>query len=134
MAYDIDEVIATGDTDHVGHHVALAQAVNDLDARVDATIPKYVYLADEPETTDPNTTELYVGGILRGYLNEWRALRGRNPYTTFADALVRAIVGNGDNTAGNAFELVDRRTGAPTTVLWGVNWGNGRMTQGGQNV
>lgn len=33
MAFNIDDSIAVGDPAHVAHHVALAQAVNDLGSR-----------------------------------------------------------------------------------------------------
>jgi hypothetical protein len=101
---------------------------------VEGTLSKNVLLSAIPDTNESNHMELHVLGVLRSWWNEWRALRGRNPFSTWADALVRAIVGDGDNTNGNALEIEDRRTGAPADILWGVNWGTGRMTQGDQPV
>ena len=98
------------------------------------SLASHVTLASTPETSDPDTMQMTIVGVVRSWWNEWRALRGRNPYTTWADALVRAIVGNGDHTGGNALEVVDRRTGAAASVLWGVNWGSGRMMQGDAQV
>jgi hypothetical protein len=34
MAYNIKTTLEIGDPEHVAHHIALAEAVNDLDARV----------------------------------------------------------------------------------------------------
>ena len=73
-------------------------------------------------------------GTLRSWFNEWGALRFRNPYSGWADAGVRFINGQGDNTAGNMIELEDRRTGAPTDgtkVLWGRHWSDGHLTRNG---
>jgi hypothetical protein len=129
MAYNIDEDITVGDPAHVQHHQDLAAAVNDLDDRVLGSMPALVELTAEPETGDDDQMQLKVLGVVRSWWNEWRALRGRNPYTSWADALVRAVVENGDNTAGNALEIEDRRTGRTSNIKWGVNWGTGRMTQ-----
>lgn len=135
MTYNLDTNIIVGDPAHIDHHVASASAINDLDTRVVATLTKTILLLAQPDSiNDPNHMELYVSGVLRTWWNEWRALRGRNPYTTWADALVRAVVETGDNTAGNALEIQDRRTGAAADVLWGVNWGSGRVTQGDNPV
>lgn len=78
---------------------------------------------------DPDESQFSIGGTLRSWWNEWRALRGRNPYPTYADALVRAVVMDGDFTGGNALEIEDRRTTNSITSIWGVNWGTGRVTQ-----
>lgn len=129
MAYNIDTEIAVGDPAHIAHHTAMGSAINDLDTRVSNTLPKIVDVAIDPTTDDPNQMEYRIRGVMKAWWNEWRALRGRNPYTTWADALVRAVVENGDNTSGNAIEIEDRRTGKVAKVLWGVNWGTGRVTQ-----
>lgn len=47
--YNIDETLTEGDPLHIEHHVALADAVNDLDDRVTArevAAPTYVLSAD----------------------------------------------------------------------------------------
>lgn len=129
MAYNIDEEIVVGDPAHVQHHKDMGAAINDLDTRVLETLPRLIELTELPETTDDNLMELKVMDKLTAWWNEWRALRGSNPYTSWADALVRAVVNTGDNTSGNAFEIEDRRSGKTSTVKWGVNWGTGRMTQ-----
>lgn len=134
MAYNIDNTISVADPGHVEHHEAMAEAINDLDVRVSASVPKIIALDTVPEVSDPNTMELSVAGVLRNWWNEWRALRGRNPYPTWADALVRAFVYDGDNTNGNAVEILDNRTGHAASVIWGVNWGTGRITQGDISV
>lgn len=85
-------------------------------------------------TTQPNLFEFAVNGSVRSWLNEWGALRGRNPYPTFNDALVRAIIEPGDSiqTGGNAVEIVDRRLpdGAARQV-WGRRWSDGRLVRNG---
>lgn len=89
------------------------------------------------ETSDTNIAQHKINGVVRAWLNEWGALRGRNPYSGWADALLRAVIDNDDTvTGGNVFELVDRRTGTsdPTNKLWGVRWQDGRMVQGGNIV
>jgi hypothetical protein len=145
MPYDIDETIATGDPEHPEHHTGLAVAVNDLDSRVSGVEAGVTTLGTSklndtyvltalPETEDPNLFEVIITGQTRAWLNEWGAFRGRNPYTSWADALVRAIVNTGDITTGNAFEIEDRRTGHPSNVLFGVNWGTGRVVQGDNQV
>ena len=132
--YNIDETLASGDPGHVEHHTAMAGAINDLDTRVTGSVPQQVTLTATPATTDPNMGQVTIAGVIRSWWNEWRALRGRNPYPTWADALVRGIVVDGDNTNGNTYEIVDQRTGATSYVKWGVNWGTGRITQGDQAV
>lgn len=86
---------------------------------------------------DPNIQEIAINGINKYWHNEWGAIRGTSPYN-WGDALVRAIRSNSDGiTQGNAMELVDRRTGAPSAPanqMWGVRWSDGRMVQGGQPV
>lgn len=77
---------------------------------------------------DPDESQFSVAGTVRSWWNEWRALRGRNPYSAYADALVRAVVMDGDFTNGHAFEIEDRRTTNGITTIWGVHWGTGQMT------
>ena len=85
-------------------------------------------------TDNPDIAQIAINGIVKYWHNEWGAIRGTSPYN-WGDALVRAVRSNGDGiTSGRAFEVNDRRTGAPTPILWGVNWTDGRMVQGGQQV
>lgn len=89
------------------------------------------------DTSNPNLVEFSLNGKAKGYLNEWGALRGTAPYS-WGDALVRGIRENGDGiTSGRFLEVVDRRTGSPASpanVMFGVNWSDGRVVQGGANV
>lgn len=81
------------------------------------------------DTAQQDIARHRIGGVIRGWLNEWGALRGRNPYGSgFADALVRAIIDTGDDTGGStdcAVEIVDR-TGTPFTS-WGRRWQDGAL-------
>ena len=85
-------------------------------------------------TADADHMRIFIQGVMKFWMNEWGAIRGTSPYT-WGDALVRAIRDNGDGiTSGNALEVVDRRTGAPTApanVMWGVGWVNGQVKQSG---
>lgn len=59
MPYNIDETLASGDPLHVEHHIALADAVNDLDARANpatTTSTGVVELATTGETTTGTDT------------------------------------------------------------------------------
>lgn len=132
--YNINDNIASGDPGHVEQHIAVADAINDLDTRVDGKLSTAIALLSSLAPTDPDILEITVASVIRLWFNEWGALRGRNPYTTIADPLVKSQVEDGDYTAGNAFEVHDNRTGAAATVLWGVNWGTGRITQGDASV
>ena len=73
-----------------------------------------------------------VGGVIRSWQNEWGALRGRNPFAAYADALVRAVIESGDFVSdGNAFEIVDRTLEAgPIRQKWGRRW-NGTLVRNG---
>lgn len=91
-------------------------------------------LTDAVQTTFSNLAEHWVGGKLRSWLNEWGALRGRNPYSSFADSLVRAIIEAGDYVSnGNFIELVDRRIEAnsPKRQVYGRRWADGRLIRNG---
>lgn len=91
-------------------------------------------------TSVGNVFEHYVNGTLRSWANEWGALRGRTPYTNYADALVRAIIESGDyigltGNGGNAIEIVDRTL--PATVerqVYGRRWNGGRLVRKGVEV
>ena len=87
------------------------------------------------ETTHPDIAQHKINGVVRAWSNEWGAIRGRNPYTSWADSLVRGVINDGDYVnGGNFMELADRRTGRASDTLWGVRWQDGRMTQGGNLV
>lgn len=89
------------------------------------------------EAANPNLSEIAVSGTLRSWINEWGALRGRNPYGTWADALVRAIIETGDYVgvgggAGCAFEISDRtKPEGPARVSWGRRWQTGALVRNG---
>lgn len=83
------------------------------------------------QTSDPDIMSIVVGSTPKMWLNEWGALRGTSPYA-WGDSLVRAIRSDGDGiTTGNAFELNDRRTGAASTVPFGVSWVDGSIKRNG---
>lgn len=86
---------------------------------------------DDPLEIDyPNLAEHWVANKLMGWLNEWGALRGRNPYSSFGDALVRAIIDTGDYVAnGNFIELVNRTlpSNDPKRGIYGRRWLDGRL-------
>lgn len=78
-------------------------------------------------TADPDLKVVSVNGTPKSWSNEWGALRGISPYS-WGDALVRAIRQTGDGiTAGNAFEIEDRRSG--TVVMYGRRWADGRLVR-----
>lgn len=131
--YNIDADISVGDPAHVEHHEDLAAAVNDLDSRASAALVAHQSFATEPETEDPDLFTVTIEGVIRMWLNEWGALRGRSPYSGFADSLVRGQVRDGDSTNGNWIEVNDNRTGSGNPVLFGVGW-LGTVTQGGAAV
>lgn len=88
--------------------------------------------------TNPDIQRVYTNGFEASWRNEWGALRGTSPYTGYGDALVRAIrtdtdqIGTGTTAlASNAVELVDRRTGASSSVMWGRSWVDGHLTRNG---
>lgn len=86
-------------------------------------------------TIDANSPELhqvYNSGKKVSWLNEWGALRGRNPYTSWTDSLVRATIEAGDfmSSIGNAIEIVDRRP-AENVVMYGRRWGTGQLVRNG---
>jgi hypothetical protein len=126
--YNIDEEINVGDPDHVAHHEDLAAAVNDLDGRAAEALVAH-YSAATLDTGDPDLRTVTIAGVIRSWMNEWGALRGRSPYGGFADSLIRAQTRDGDSTNGNFIEINDNRTGSGNPVLWGVAWGTGAMTQ-----
>lgn len=81
-----------------------------------------------------NIVEHWIGSKLVGWQNEWGALRGRNPYPTYGDSLLRGIIMDGDFVSnGNFAELVDRRAGmtAPRNQLWARRWFDGRLVRNG---
>ena len=121
----------------------LASDVTDLTTNkadktdLDEKFPKEISIPEEPETTDPDSWVFKIINVARSWMNEWGAWRFRNPYSTWADAAIRFIRGQGDNTNGNAIELVDRRTGAPTDgsqILYGRHWSDGHLIRNGLNM
>lgn len=52
MAYDIPDDKTVGDTQHVQHHNMMADAINDLDARVDQKISQFNNVATLASMTD----------------------------------------------------------------------------------
>lgn len=103
-----------------------------------ATTPLIVQNLNYTITTgDSDHLRILVQGVAKFWMNEWGAIRGTSPYT-WGDALVRAIRDNGDGiTAGNAFEVVDRRTGAPSApnnVMFGVSWTDGSINRNGVSM
>ncbi len=85
-------------------------------------------------TTLQNIVEHWVGSTMQSWSNEWGALRGRQPYPAYVDALVRAIIQTGDNvttgagaSGGCTVELVDRR--GTETTLWGRKWNGGDLVR-----
>jgi len=88
-------------------------------------------------TSNPDLMEFWIQGVLRAWANEWGGWRFRNPYSSWADAGVRFIVDDGDNTNGNAVELVDRTASAPASpadVKWGIRWSDGATMRNGNVV
>lgn len=84
-----------------------------------------------PASSDPDLWSIVVGSTPKMWMNEWGALRGTSPYN-WGDSLVRAIRSDGDGiTGGQAFQLNDRRTGAPYSVTFGVNWTDGSIIRNG---
>lgn len=84
------------------------------------------------DTTESNIAEHSVNSVLAGYLNEWGALRGSYPYTTFADALVRGIIPNTgplySGQSGNMIEISDRQIAQGSgRTSWGRRWYDGRL-------
>lgn len=131
--YNIDADISVGDPAHVEHHEDLAAAVNDLDTRVTGKLDAHPTFTTV-DTDDDDQRTVTIAGVIRSWLNEWGALRGRSPYAGFADSLIRAQTRDGDSVNGNFIELNDNRTGSGNPVLWGVAWGTGEMTAGGVPV
>lgn len=89
-------------------------------------------LNDALEIDYSNIAEHKVGGKVRSWLNEWGALRGRNPYSTWGDALVRGIIMAGDYVEnGNFSELLDRRREPedPRYTIYGRRWADGRLVR-----
>lgn len=114
----------SGKLDRVNDHTAAPLSVPDLRTTLRAALA----------TTDSNLAEYRVGAALKFWQNEWGAIRGVSPYV-WGDALVRAVREQGDGiTSGRAFELQDRRTGAGDRIMFGVNWADGGLTQGGASV
>lgn len=108
-----------------------------LDAGNVGALADEIVLADPPDTEDPNIWQVIIGGVIRFWHNEWGAIRGRNPFPDWADALVRGIRGQGDNSNGNYIELEDRRTGAPTDatkVMHGRRWSDGGLIRNGLSM
>ena len=92
-------------------------------------------------SSNPDILRVYVNSFQASWHNEWGALRGTSPYTSYGDALVRAIRQNSDQIgtgqtalASNAVELVDRRTGANENVMWGRSWVDGHLTRNGNTM
>lgn len=84
------------------------------------------------DANSPEVDQVWVDSKKVSWRNEWGALRGRNPYTTWSDSLLRAIIDSGDFVAnnGNAIEIVDRRT-APSTISYGRKWTDGSLVRNG---
>lgn len=90
-------------------------------------------------TTMANIAEHKIGTFLAGYLNEWGALRGSNPYSTFSDSLVRAIIPSTGpaygGASGNYIELQDRRvTAGAGRNLHGRRWSDGALMRKDQVI
>lgn len=104
MPYDIDEEIDVGDPDHVTHHTALAQAVNDLDTRVATEVDARVLLDARVEVLEDAPGG--GGGVNTGFFGSW----------TIADMAPGPALPEGDGLAlfmaagpsmGLVFRLVD---------------------------
>lgn len=92
-------------------------------------------------TGSGNVQEHWINGTLRGYSNEWGAVRGRaGVYPAYADALARAIIEAGDfvgtpGSGANAFEIVDRNLAAGNQrQTWARAWANGQLIRKGVAV
>lgn len=88
-------------------------------------------------TSQANVSEVANNGKVVSWTNEWGAIRGRTPYSNYADALARAIIEPGDYTGlagngGNAFEIVNRNL--PDGIgrqVWGRRWADGSLIRNG---
>lgn len=84
-----------------------------------------------PTTSSPDFFELFIGGVMKMWQNEWGALRGTSPYS-WGDALVRAVRAQSDGiTNGQFIELQDRRTGANSNIMYGRRWVDGALVRNG---
>lgn len=107
-------------------------------------VSRRINLRHTLDVGNPNLEEVWLGpsasAVLRRWVNEWGALRGRNPYPTYADALVRAIIDTGDfvgngtaANSGNAFEIVNRTLPdvGQRRQVWGRRWFDGALIRNG---
>ena len=114
-------------------YTAFSMAIPKTESRAAAAAARTLYLDFLLDSGNPNVSEVHVNGVLRSWFNEWGALRGRQPYSTWGDALVRGIIEAGDFVnSGNFAELVDRNLPAgPGRVKWGVDWKSGDTVRNG---
>ena len=112
-----------------------------VDQRDVAQTARRIELDFPMATLNPNLTEVRdERDEIVSWGNEWGALRGRNPYSTWADSLVRGIIEAGDYvgtalSGGNFIEVVDRNLpDTPRRKLFGVRWGTGKIVRNGVEV
>src|SRR5690606_8091663 len=107
---DVADLIANGSPGQ-----GSGESVPLIDTQTSAQPARRIELDFPLATSNPNLSEVRdERDVIVSWANEWGAIRGRNPYPTYADALARAIIepddftGSGPNS-GAAFEIVDRR-------------------------
>lgn len=111
--------------------------IDKIDTRTVTGAARRLNLNYTVATSDPNLSEVAINSKVVSWDNEWGALRGRVPYTGYADALVRAIIETGDFTGsggafGNAMEIIDRRIAdGPARQRWGRRWADGGLVREG---
>lgn len=88
-----------------------------------------------PATTDPDTSQITVQGIVTQWFNEWGAMRGTPTPAFKDDSLVRGVrrTDLGAASVGNFIEYEDRSyaLGDPRRKPWGVRWRDGVMNRNG---
>jgi hypothetical protein len=94
-----------------------------------------VRLAYPVSVASSNVEEVRVGdadpGTLATWRNEWGALRGTPPTTTYKDdALLRAVP-RGDLTSGNNGCAVELQNAARTATVYGRRWRDGALIRNG---
>lgn len=108
-----------------------------IETRTAVGTPSRLNLNYTIEASQVNISEVANNGKVISWANEWGALRGRTPYSNYADALARAIIEPGDYTGlagngGNAFEIVNRNL--PSGIgrqVWGRRWADGTLIRAG---
>lgn len=107
--------------------------VDKVDTRTSPAAARKVEINYGIQTADPNIEEIRLNGVVQVWINEWGALRGRQPYTTWSDSLLRGVIEPGDytGTAGCFAELEDRRATGASRKLWGVRWADGATVRKG---